>query len=398
MNDNRNPKQDPRRRSIPPHPMTEREAIRRSTTRPRRRKPTATGILAVIVILALVAVLAVCGYNIATGRHLPDEHRSELADSLMATGSSETQLSTPNVNPFTEERVSDDEMHKGSLILVNFAHEYVFPKDESSLVSIYENKNDYYKVAYTDYKLDETTLRCFNRLVSELGRTTGDRTLLVNSSYRSYEDQVDVYQSFTESNGADYAQRYVAQPGQSEHHTGLALDLTTMRDDGTYVVMENYEYLPQFNALAVQRGFTQRYPENKYDYTHINTEPWHYRYVGVPHAYIMWRLGLCLEEYTDYLRTYTADGRILTVADGTGELGECSSATLPETGYAVYFCPASGKGETVLPIPTSASSHEVSGNNVDGFIVTAVFGEPTLPEATSAATAHSARQSQNTGA
>ena len=48
-------------------------------------------------------------------------------------------------------------------------------------------------------------------------------------------------------------------------------------------------------------GFILRYPEDKTDITGISFEPWHFRYVGRYHATRMHELGLCLEEYWDYL-------------------------------------------------------------------------------------------------
>lgn len=72
--------------------------------------------------------------------------------------------------------------------------------------------------------------------------------------------------------------------------------------------------------------------------------------VGLPHAPLMTKLGLCLEEYIDFLRQYPREGEHLyTEWDGQA--------------YEVYFCQA----ETMY-VP-DGSSYTLSGNNVDGFIV-----------------------------
>lgn len=46
-----------------------------------------------------------------------------------------------------------------------------------------------------------------------------------------------------------------------------------------------------------------RYPEEKANITGVAYEPWHWRYVGKEHSYKMEELGMCLEEYMEYLET-----------------------------------------------------------------------------------------------
>ena len=59
-----------------------------------------------------------------------------------------------------------------------------------------------------------------------------------------------------------------------------------------------YEGICQrFRELAPLYGFIERYPANKEAVTGIAHEPWHFRYVGRPHAQRMTDLGLTLEEY-----------------------------------------------------------------------------------------------------
>ena len=98
-----------------------------------------------------------------------------------------------------------------------------------------------------------------------------------------------------------------------------------------------------------------RYESGKEELTGIWDEPWHFRYVGVPHATEMARQGMCLEEYMEYLRRFPFDGEHLTIrcADGTYEAWytQGTRAYLPDSG-----------------------EYEVSGNNVDGVIVTRKVG------------------------
>ena len=102
-------------------------------------------------------------------------------------------------------------------------------------------------------------------------------------------------------------------------------------------------------------GWVVRYKKAKEPLTGIGDEPWHFRYVGVPHAAVMTEKGLCLEEYTDYLKEFPFDGQHLAV-DWGGER------------YEIWYCPG-----TSAYLPDSGE-YTVSGNNVDGVVVTCKIG------------------------
>lgn len=92
------------------------------------------------------------------------------------------------------------------------------------------------------------------------------------------------------------AAKSIARPGRSEHNTGLAVDLNGVAED--FDTTAEYRWLQE---NAEDFGFILRFPADKESVTGIRFEPWHYRYVGVEHAKEMNRLGMCLEEYIDYL-------------------------------------------------------------------------------------------------
>ena len=99
-------------------------------------------------------------------------------------------------------------------------------------------------------------------------------------------------EGMTRNNAEDYAKRHVAAVGASEHHTGLAFDITV---PGT-----TFEGTKQSNWLAshcAEFGYIVRYTADKEAITGIAAEPWHIRYVGVEAAREMARLNMCLEEY-----------------------------------------------------------------------------------------------------
>lgn len=133
----------------------------------------------------------------------------------------------------------------------------------------------------------------------------------VTSAYRSYSYQSQLFNSYVEREMKDdptltreqaeaITETYSARPGTSEHQTGLCVDMHNLASAMQAFKDEDaYEWLSE-NAWKF--GFVLRFPEGKTDVTGITFEPWHYRYVGRYHAYQMKTLGLCLEEYVEYLK------------------------------------------------------------------------------------------------
>ena len=118
--------------------------------------------------------------------------------------------------------------------------------------------------------------------------------LLVNSSYRTFEDQQNEY----DMSNDDYASR----PGFSEHQTGLALDIVTDNIIGNE--FENTDEFKWLQENAHLYGFILRYPKDKEYITGYNYESWHYRYVGKELATKVKESGLTYDEYYAYYCEY----------------------------------------------------------------------------------------------
>lgn len=259
--------------------------------------------------------------------------------------------------------VGEADVHKGYLILVNSTHQYVFPEN-SNIIDVYPEKNGCYSLSTSDLQLDREILGIFNNLTQDYSERSGFKNLLLNSAYRSYDTQVDTYNSFLSSLGAEATARRVATPGYSEHHTGYAFDLAVYKDGKGSNITENPECAEIIKMLP-EYGFILRYPDDKADITGIGFEPWHYRFVGTPHSQIITEMGLCLEEYTVRLEGYTADSTVLTY-DGN-KTGSSTIDSIPVDSYGIYFVPV--KGDTKIPIPLDRD-YEISGNNDGGVVVT----------------------------
>ncbi|WP_062356653.1 M15 family metallopeptidase [Bacillus kwashiorkori] len=118
------------------------------------------------------------------------------------------------------------------------------------------------------------------------------------SGYRSYNRQVQVFQNQVAKSGEETALTLVAVPGQSEHQTGLAMDISA-KSVG-FDLVEEFENTVEGQWLsnnAYKFGFILRYPKGKEDVTGYSYEPWHFRYVGKEIAKIIYENNWTLEEY-----------------------------------------------------------------------------------------------------
>jgi D-alanyl-D-alanine carboxypeptidase len=118
------------------------------------------------------------------------------------------------------------------------------------------------------------------------------------SAYRSHSTQTALFNRYVERDGLEKAKTYSAEPGTSEHETGLAIDVSG--SDGKCAAQDCFGGTVEAVWLennSAQHGFIIRYPEGKQDVTGYKYEPWHLRYVGVGIAQHIVAEGLTLEEY-----------------------------------------------------------------------------------------------------
>ena len=156
-------------------------------------------------------------------------------------------------------------------------------------------------------RMVETAEKALQALYIEM-RAAGYTDVSVTSGYRSYEKQEYLYNLYTENEmkaGISRAEAqkivdtYSAQPGTSEHQTGLCCDMHNLSSASQrFANEEAYTWLIE---NCYKFGFILRFPEGKEDITGYSFEPWHYRFVGRYHASEMHRLDMCLEEYVAYL-------------------------------------------------------------------------------------------------
>lgn len=118
------------------------------------------------------------------------------------------------------------------------------------------------------------------------------------SGFRSYATQKSIYAGNVKTQGEAEASRVSAQPGQSEHQTGLAIDVSSA--SAGYGLEEAFGATKEGKWLAEhahEYGFIIRFLKGKESITGYAYEPWHIRYVGVPVASEIHERGITLEEY-----------------------------------------------------------------------------------------------------
>lgn len=122
--------------------------------------------------------------------------------------------------------------------------------------------------------------------------------LHARSGYRSYQTQVQLFNNYVENHGEEAANRYSARPGESEHQTGLAMDVTS--ENVNYQLTEAFGETEEgiwVKENAHDYGFIIRYPEGKEAITGYIFEPWHLRFLGKELATDVHESGLTYEEY-----------------------------------------------------------------------------------------------------
>ena len=233
-----------------------------------------------------------------------------------------------------------DQIHAGPLILVNPAHP-LRSREPAALVAVEERR--------PEILLERRTAGLLTACIQAAG---GVGQIVPVSGWRSLMEQQTIWDETWEREGEAFTRSYVALPGCSEHQTGLAIDLGLAAQEIDFIRPNFPQDGPcgTFRRLAPRYGFIQRYRRQKETLTSIAEEPWHFRFVGAPHAALMEENGLCLEEYRDFIR---ARPRI------------CRMGRDRWASVSYHPCP-----EERLTLELADGCCQISGDNVGGFFLT----------------------------
>jgi D-alanyl-D-alanine carboxypeptidase len=244
-------------------------------------------------------------------------------------------------------RITKDQVYKGNLLLINEVYPVPPGTNVSDAVNLAKNPE-----LINGYGLLDNSIRLTPFLAQKLSvmiaaaHQDGINHFMLTSGYRDEAEQSKQY----EENEPGYA----LPAGFSEHNLGLAVDIGS-----TQGKMESASEGLWLKENAWKYGFILRYPEDKTEITGIPYEPWHYRYVGLPHSAIMYENNFVLEEYLGFLKERKS-----------------IKTTINHEEYSIYYY--SVLEDITIHVPAD-TRYEISGNNMDGVIVTVYSGQGDTP-------------------
>lgn len=239
-------------------------------------------------------------------------------------------------------------IYNGYLILVNEKYPYhgkITRKDLKSVNAFEKN-----------VLLEQSTVEFLSRVMEEID---GWKQICAVSGWRSFQEQKEIYAQSMIDNGEIFTQQFVALPGHSEHQTGLAVDLGLKKEQIDFI-RPDFPYsgiCNVFRQRSIRYGFIERYPEGKEHITGIAYEPWHFRYVGNTHAEIMNDKNYCLEEYINFIKQFPYGKAPYIWETESHEI-------------AISYIVANTNGSDTEFQIAEDISYSISGNNVDGYIIT----------------------------
>jgi D-alanyl-D-alanine carboxypeptidase len=260
-------------------------------------------------------------------------HEFDISQAAPSTTQSHSKIPMISLMQVNIGNISDT----GYLALVNRRHGISTELDGELLVSVWPTVP--VRIIEGMY-LHPTALQAISDMM-DTARNYDVGTFFVSSGFRNRDRQSALY-----NNGANRA--FALPPGHSEHHIGLAADImivgisqTEMSNSagGRWLADNSYRY-----------GLILRYPQGATHITGIEFEPWHFRYVGRPHAYYMQQHNLVLEEYIELIQH---SGGFSFEMDG-------------KTYHLSHQMPQGG----MINVPTELE-FIVSNDNMGGYIVTA---------------------------
>lgn len=242
----------------------------------------------------------------------------------------------------------EKDIFKGNLILVN-GQNPLGDKVEEEVRQIPIN------LQYPDISMEKNAAVMLSRLISDIG---GEDKIIPVSGFRKRKEQEQIYSDSLREHGEEFTKKYVAYPGHSEHQTGYAIDLARAEKPVDFIRPDfpDVGVFKEFREKAPQYGYILRYQKEKEPVTGIAYEPWHFRYIGYPHSKILYDHRASLEEYIMELKNYTYQGKHL-------EFGE------KEQDIEIFYINREEFKFKEIKIP-SHRLYQVSGNNIDGVIIT----------------------------
>ena len=231
------------------------------------------------------------GQSEQTGNEDGNTQNNDSNSSIGTESSSDTNNSNESTNSSEANKPNDSTSNSGYI-------EGQPPSSEPTYINGILLVNKKYPLPSTYNKGEDPVAKAALVKMLEAGKVAGYEYDAF-SGFRSYEYQTTLYNRYVNRDGKENADRYSARPGYSEHQTGLAFDIGEKGRQDLWLTAEFGE-TPAGQWLmnnAHHYGFILRYPLGKEHITGFMYESWHYRYVGIEQATVIYNEKTTLEEY-----------------------------------------------------------------------------------------------------
>lgn len=288
------------------------------------------------VVVALVVALMVFGSGLFKKSETSapaDNDTSKEVSGVSSDDNSDIYGTESEPSRFTQGSVDNVEVNNGLLILVNAENKYVSTEESDRLNMYTVLKGSNVAQRNTKIYMNSTAAKAVRTMCEAFYAKSGlGSGLLVSDGYLALEE--------------------AAMPGTSDYHTGNTVKLMAWPSTAGKMGEGQFEW---FLDNCYSYGFILRYPEGKDAVTGVKGDSGVYRYVGVCHAYYMYKNNLSLEEYLELVKEYTPEEPLII--------------DVQNKSYEVYYQPMEDGLTTSIKVPID-SAYLISGNNSDGFVIT----------------------------
>lgn len=300
----------------------------------------------------------------------PDETQPVITTSVTEDSSAAYKKAGIDESKYYKVEKMKGELGLGELILINKDNSYKFHDISSVLVQMAANMDgSTYKLSYNTHQIHQSVMTKLNEMMSDFYKFYSNRDVTVVTAHLTYDEQKKMY--IEPADDTCLTSETEIAPGYSEHHSGYAIDFKLVSDGGKISTYDGTGIYSWLNDNCYKYGFVIRYPEGKESVTGFSANPAHFRFVGIPHSYIMHENGFTLEEYLKDMKKYTFGY-------------EHREYSLYGYDYEIYYVPVDGE-TTIVPVPQDRA-YSLSGNNYDGFIVTICTKANSVPQGNGAVT------------
>ncbi len=234
-------------------------------------------IIAALTLLALVLLLIIIIASVeGDSVLLPDDLDKEVSQKI------------ENLD-YTEQKIEENVLDRGSLVLVNDSHPYSAPSD-LSVTKFYEYRNNNGHNPETNYLY---SIGDINKFAFETAAIEYAHKMLVALRDETENDLIQVAGSY----GKEESEK------TTDIHAGYTMALNVAHAAESDLSAESNAVLNDWlRSNAHKYGFVVRYPADKADITGVSDYDYAFRYVGIPHATYMFENNLCLEEYIKFIK------------------------------------------------------------------------------------------------